>query len=171
MASHIQKPIGLRPNIKLGQIFLIDEQVVDDQISFAELTKKDTVLEIGPGLGALTIKMSKLANKVIAIEYDKRLYLYLKKLVPKNVELIYGDARTIVETTATSTSMYTLADLEVDIIVEYSNQTFSDATGKIFSSSFYTSEIGLRLREKLATGLDPGIYSADSPYRPLPIFM
>jgi hypothetical protein len=81
-----------------------------------------------------------------------------------DAQLMYGDARTIVETTATSTSIFTLADLDSDIIVEYSNQTFSDSQGQIFTSNFYSNEIGLRLREKLITGADPGIYSSNSPY-------
>ncbi|MFX0184150.1 MAG: FtsX-like permease family protein [Candidatus Hodarchaeota archaeon] len=81
-----------------------------------------------------------------------------------DAQLIYGDARTIVETTATSTSMYTLADLDADFIVEYSNQTFSDSQGIIFSSNFYSGEIGTRLREQLITGSNPGVYSTDSPY-------
>ncbi len=90
--SMLLKSLGIRPNLKLGQVFLINERIVDEQINFADITKKDTVLEIGPGLGVLTTKLSKLAQKVIAIEYDKKLFSYLKDILAENVELIYGDA-------------------------------------------------------------------------------
>ena len=90
--SRIMKSCGIKPNMKLGQNFLIDEKIAEDQINHANITKNDTVLEIGPGLGVLTSKLAKLAKSVIAIEYDKRLYSYLKTMVPENVELINGDA-------------------------------------------------------------------------------
>jgi 16S rRNA (adenine1518-N6/adenine1519-N6)-dimethyltransferase len=90
--NNILKSMGLEPNKRLGQSFLIDEHVVDDQIAFANLTKADIVLEIGPGLGILTNKLAEHVRKVIGIEYDKKLYSYLKTEVPGNVEIIHGDA-------------------------------------------------------------------------------
>ena len=71
---------------------MIDEHIVADQIAFANLTKADIVLEIGPGLGILTTKLADHVRKVIGIEYDKKLYSYLKTEMPGNVEIIHGDA-------------------------------------------------------------------------------
>ena len=88
----ILKTLDIKPNLKLGQIFLINERIVEEQICHANLSKQDRVLEIGPGLGILTTKLAARVNKVYAIEYDNRLYSYLKKIVPGNVELILGDA-------------------------------------------------------------------------------
>jgi 16S rRNA (adenine1518-N6/adenine1519-N6)-dimethyltransferase len=83
--------LGIRPNSKLGQVFLANEKVVKNQIEFAKLNKNDVVLEIGPGLGILTTKLASVAKKVVAVELDKKLYKFLKKIVPDNVDLILGD--------------------------------------------------------------------------------
>jgi 16S rRNA (adenine1518-N6/adenine1519-N6)-dimethyltransferase len=88
----ILQTLNIRPRIRLGQVFLADSQVVKKQIEFAELSKKDIVLEIGPGLGVLTHGLAKQAGKVIAVEYDKILYSFLKSQVADNVELIQKDA-------------------------------------------------------------------------------
>jgi 16S rRNA (adenine1518-N6/adenine1519-N6)-dimethyltransferase len=92
--SNILKSLDIRPNLKLGQIFLINEKIVDAQIHSANITPTDVVLEIGPGLGILTGKLAELSKKVIAIEFDKRLCSYLRSVLPENVELIHGDAIT-----------------------------------------------------------------------------
>jgi ABC-type antimicrobial peptide transport system permease subunit len=119
----------------------------------------DTVIEGSPYEIRMDFRGSITDNQIEALRQE-----FASNPKISDAQLIYGDARTVVETTATSTSMYTLADLDTEIIVEYSNQTLSDSQGQIFSSDFYSSEIGLRLREKLITGSNPGIYSADSPY-------
>jgi 16S rRNA (adenine1518-N6/adenine1519-N6)-dimethyltransferase len=77
---------------KLGQNFLIDEKVAQREIKYADITKDDIVLEIGPGKGILTKLLANSAKKVIAIEIDKNLINNLKKSIPSNVELIYGDS-------------------------------------------------------------------------------
>jgi 16S rRNA (adenine1518-N6/adenine1519-N6)-dimethyltransferase len=90
--SKILKDLGIKPNRNLGQNFLINDDLAQDQINFANLNKTDTVLEIGSGLGILTEKLAARAGKVIAIEYDKKLSSYLENEMPDNVELIYDDA-------------------------------------------------------------------------------
>ena len=60
------------------------------------MTKNDTVLEIGPGIGTLTIKLAEEAKKVIAIEQDTAIFNILSERLENegidNVELINGDA-------------------------------------------------------------------------------
>ncbi|MBR0132309.1 MAG: 16S rRNA (adenine(1518)-N(6)/adenine(1519)-N(6))-dimethyltransferase RsmA [Lachnospiraceae bacterium] len=58
---------------KFGQNFLIDSHVLDKIISAAEITKEDTVLEIGPGIGTMTQALCEAAKQVIAVEIDKNL--------------------------------------------------------------------------------------------------
>ena len=58
---------------KFGQNFLIDAHVLDKIISAAEITKEDTVLEIGPGIGTMTQALCEAAKLVIAVEIDKNL--------------------------------------------------------------------------------------------------
>jgi len=76
----------------LGQHFLVDKKIIDDEIYFAHLQKKDVVLEIGPGKGALTLPLSNIVSNVIAIEKDIKLYNYLTTIAPRNVMLIHADA-------------------------------------------------------------------------------
>jgi 16S rRNA (adenine1518-N6/adenine1519-N6)-dimethyltransferase len=88
----LTKKLGIQPNLKLGQVFLKDEDIAKLQVEYANLLNSDTVLEIGPGFGILTRNLAKQAGSVIAIEYDKKLFNYLTSQMPKNVELILGDA-------------------------------------------------------------------------------
>ena len=75
---------------KLGQNFLIDKKVAEREVKYANISKNDVVLEIGPGKGILTQILAEKAKKVIAIEIDKNL---IDKLdLPENVELINKDA-------------------------------------------------------------------------------
>ena len=63
---------------RFGQNFLIDMHVLDKIISAAGITKEDTVLEIGPGIGSMTQYLCENAGKVIAVEIDKVLIPILK---------------------------------------------------------------------------------------------
>jgi len=84
---------NLRPNRTLGQNFLIVPDIIERNVKRAELSEKDTVLEIGPGLGVLTDELSKKAGKVYAIEADSRMIEILQREYSwPNVELIKGDA-------------------------------------------------------------------------------
>jgi len=85
-------PKDLKFNNKLGQHILLDEDIIARQIGYADIEKGDTVLEIGPGTGALTFPLAEAAEKVVAIEQDKQFYDYLRERIPDNVELILGDA-------------------------------------------------------------------------------
>lgn len=89
------KPNGLKLDKRKGQHILKDKNIIKRQIDYAKLSKSDTVLEIGPGLGALTFELSEKSKKVVAIEKDRKLYSHLKDKVPKNVELINADAMKI----------------------------------------------------------------------------
>lgn len=63
---------------KFGQNFLIDSHVLDKIVRAAEITKEDTVLEIGPGIGTLTQYLCENAKHCIAVEIDKNLIPILK---------------------------------------------------------------------------------------------
>ncbi|MBA3047922.1 ribosomal RNA small subunit methyltransferase A [Patescibacteria group bacterium] len=67
------KLYNIKPARSKGQNFLINEDVYDKLIEAADLTKDDTVLEVGPGLGFLTAKLAQKAKKVIAVELDDKL--------------------------------------------------------------------------------------------------
>ncbi|MCG3150187.1 MAG: Ribosomal RNA small subunit methyltransferase A [Verrucomicrobiae bacterium] len=83
--------LDLRPSKALGQNFLIDGNVLEIIAREADVRSQETILEIGPGLGALTVKLADRADKVIAIEKDGRLANFIRQRYPE-VELIHGDA-------------------------------------------------------------------------------
>ena len=87
---------GIKLNKNLGQNYLIDKNKRDQIINFGNLNKNDVVLEIGTGIGTLTLELAKKAKKVIAIEQDKNIANILQKRLEKekidNVELINDDA-------------------------------------------------------------------------------
>jgi 16S rRNA (adenine1518-N6/adenine1519-N6)-dimethyltransferase len=88
----IFKKYGTKPLKYLGQNFLIDKSVLEKIINAADLKSDDIVLEVGPGLGALTIELVKRIRKVIAIEKDKTMYQILQKILNvKNAKLINAD--------------------------------------------------------------------------------
>lgn len=98
MASLISKNFKkykIRPSKKLGQNFLIDKSVLRKIIGAADLSPEDIILEIGPGLGILTIELAKRTNRVIAIEKDETLHRILEGILKgrniKNVKLINAD--------------------------------------------------------------------------------
>ena len=83
--------LGIRPSKALGQNFLIDGNILRIILREADVRRDETVLEIGPGLGALTEKLLDQAKCVVAIEKDARLCDYLRPKFPA-LELIEGDA-------------------------------------------------------------------------------
>ncbi len=70
--------MGVNPSKKLGQNFLIDENVARWIVDQLEISQGDTVVEVGPGTGALTEHVVDMADKVILIEFDARLAEGLK---------------------------------------------------------------------------------------------
>jgi len=59
---------GLKAKKGLGQHFLIDEAALESIVSAAELSPEDVVIEVGPGLGILTIELARRAGKVNLIQ-------------------------------------------------------------------------------------------------------
>lgn len=83
---------GLRANKRLGQNFLINEQIIKEIIEKSNINENDTVLEIGPGLGSLTKELIKNAKKVIAVELDENMVNILKaRFDNQNLEIINDD--------------------------------------------------------------------------------
>ncbi len=91
--NYLLKKYSLRPSKGLGQNFLIDKNALKKIIRASQINKKDIVLEIGPGLGALTKEIAKKAKKVIAIEKDPKIVNILEEALKdfKNVEIIQAD--------------------------------------------------------------------------------
>jgi len=85
---------GLRPSKQYSQNFLIVHAPIRKMIEAAQLTKEDTVVEIGPGFGVLTMEVASLVKKVVAFEIERRLEKYWEEKIKEfsNVEIVWGDA-------------------------------------------------------------------------------
>ncbi|MEK7659493.1 MAG: 16S rRNA (adenine(1518)-N(6)/adenine(1519)-N(6))-dimethyltransferase RsmA [Patescibacteria group bacterium] len=85
--------LSITPKKSLGQNFLVNPRILDKIVAAAEITKEDIVLEVGPGTGNLTKKLAEKAEKVIAIEKDRRLVPILNQQLSanSNVEIINED--------------------------------------------------------------------------------
>ncbi|MFX0125691.1 MAG: ABC transporter permease, partial [Candidatus Hodarchaeota archaeon] len=90
--------------------------------------------------------------------------LFLEHPWVSDSQILYGNARTVVQQSGGSTTIYTPAYLEAEIRVEYSNETHGGSYGLLYSKELYYSEIGANIREWLITGSDPDIYTNTSPY-------
>ena len=71
--SEILNKFGLTAQKRYGQNFLIDSNILEKIVASAGITKEDTVLEIGPGIGTLTQHLAEAAKKVICVEIDKNM--------------------------------------------------------------------------------------------------
>lgn len=89
----LAKEHGIIPKKSLGQNFLLYETPVFQLIKAANISKKDIVVEIGPGLGILTKHLVNSAKKVIAIEKDEKLAEILKEELKDadNLEVVTKD--------------------------------------------------------------------------------
>lgn len=84
---------GLRPQKRLGQHFLIDRTVLQRLLAAAEISSTDTVVEVGAGIGTITVELAKKAKEVYAVEIDKNLIPILKSHINdfKSVNVIQED--------------------------------------------------------------------------------
>ncbi|MBQ9437046.1 MAG: 16S rRNA (adenine(1518)-N(6)/adenine(1519)-N(6))-dimethyltransferase RsmA [Lachnospiraceae bacterium] len=87
------KERGLAANKGLGQNFLLDERVLDRIAEVSEVSFSDSVLEIGPGPGALTERLVQRAGRVVAIELDRGMCGFLAEHFNgcKNLEIVHED--------------------------------------------------------------------------------
>jgi 16S rRNA (adenine1518-N6/adenine1519-N6)-dimethyltransferase len=94
VVAEILERHGLHLTRALGQHFLVDGNVLARLLDAADLTGRDTVLEIGPGIGTLTEELCARAGRVVAVEMDRRLLAVLDETLGSrpNLEVIAGDA-------------------------------------------------------------------------------
>ena len=87
------REIGVSPVKSLGQNFLHDKNLARWIVEQSKIGPKDFVVEIGPGLGALTEFALEKGARVLAIEKDKRLVEFLsKRFASQKIEFVHGDA-------------------------------------------------------------------------------
>ncbi|HEV3213923.1 MAG TPA: 16S rRNA (adenine(1518)-N(6)/adenine(1519)-N(6))-dimethyltransferase RsmA [Acidimicrobiales bacterium] len=90
LASH-----GLTPSKALGQHFLIDPNTARRIARLAGVGPSDRVLEVGPGLGSLTLALLETGAEVTAVEVDPRLAAVVAEVTGGRCEVVVGDARDV----------------------------------------------------------------------------
>jgi 16S rRNA (adenine1518-N6/adenine1519-N6)-dimethyltransferase len=146
---------GIRPKKKLGQNFLIDVNVLRKIITAANVGPEDGVIEIGPGIGALTEGLMAAAKKVVAYEIDQRFIEILENELPRrdNLKIAAKD--------------FLKADLDEDLewltdcarILVVSNLPYYITTPIIFrllKSVLQASEFYLMVQKEVGTRLTAG---------------
>ena len=136
---------------RLGQNFLIDSEVIEDIIDYADISPTDTVIEIGPGVGFVTEQLVKHAKKVIAIELDEEAIEELKKLDCDNLEIIHNDIlKTDISALTSDEKVKIVANIPYYItapIISHLLGEIDDLTNKNRNS---ISEIVLMVQEEVA---------------------
>lgn len=91
--KYLLDTFNIDPKKSLGQNFLHDPQALEKIVATADIAPTDTVLEVGPGTGALTVHLAQSAARVIAVEIDDRLIPVLEKQLCdfSNVEILHAD--------------------------------------------------------------------------------
>lgn len=92
---HLCKKYGLAPSKRYGQNYLIDESVIAAILAAADLKSDDTVIEVGPGFGVLTLALAERAGRVVSFEIEKKLEPYwsdkIKNEKISNLEIVWGN--------------------------------------------------------------------------------
>lgn len=95
----LSQTVGIRPTKQRGQNFVTDANTVRRIVRAAQLQSTDTVVEIGPGLGSLTLGLLDVVNRVVAVEIDDQLAAALPDTIAEfapefadRFELVHADA-------------------------------------------------------------------------------
>ncbi len=93
VVRQVLQELAFRPRKALGQNFLIDRNILDLIMDAAGVQPTDAVLEIGPGLGAITGRLVESARRVVAVEKDEQLHAFLQTQFAQaaNFQLILAD--------------------------------------------------------------------------------
>jgi 16S rRNA (adenine1518-N6/adenine1519-N6)-dimethyltransferase len=116
----LAESLGVVPTKKLGQNFVTDPNTIRKIVASAKLVSNETVVEIGPGLGSLTLGLLEAADHVIAVEIDSKMAAAIEQTVAKRApgrkfSLVTQDAMKVTELPAEPTAL--VANLPYNISV------------------------------------------------------
>lgn len=91
--TDLLRKYNISPKKSLGQNFLVSETALEQIVNAAQISPDGAVLEVGPGLGSLTVYLARAARLVVAVELDDRLLPVLGEVLADypNVQLVHGD--------------------------------------------------------------------------------
>ena len=121
---HVADRLGIRPAKRLGQNFVIDQGTIRRIVALAELRPDDVVLEVGPGIGSLTLGLLGAARLVIAVEVDPALARELPRTVADRapglagrLEVVAADALSLTGAPAGQAPTALVANLPYNVAV------------------------------------------------------
>jgi 16S rRNA (adenine1518-N6/adenine1519-N6)-dimethyltransferase len=129
--KNLCKKYGFAPGKKYGQNFLINPEPAEKMVMAAGIAKGDTVVEIGPGFGALTFALAEKAKQVIAFEIEKKLMPYWEEKIKthKNIKIVWGNVLRNPEAVSERGEYKLVANLPYQITSE-AIRTFLEAKNK-----------------------------------------
>ena len=157
---------GLSASKKLGQHFLTDRNILNKVIRTAEVKPEDVILEVGSGLGGMTLALAEKANRVLTVEIDSRLVEQLKKKVSalSNIKVIEGDILKI-----HFDLLFREAGKPLKVVANLPYQISTPLLFRFIESKKFFSSFTLMLQRELAERIvaSPG----GKAYGPLSIYM
>ena len=139
--------LGIQPTKKLGQNFVIDANTVRRIVKAAKVTG-GTVVEVGPGLGSLTLGLLETGASVVAVEIDKRLAAQLPLTVAElqpgaNLTVVTADAMKVTELPGDPTTLVANLpyNISVPVLLHFLEHFPSIATGLVMVQA----EVGYRI--------------------------
>lgn len=156
---------GLTPRKRWGQHFLVDRNILSKVIRTAGLEKGDVVLEIGPGLGEMTLALARQVKKVIAVEIDRKLVKILQEKTAEfsNIMVIEGDALKI-----SFEQLYHQEDQQLKVVANLPYQISTPVLFRFIESRDLFSSLILMLQREVAERMTASPGGKD--YGPLSIF-
>jgi 16S rRNA (adenine1518-N6/adenine1519-N6)-dimethyltransferase len=125
----LAEKLDIRPTKKLGQNFVIDPNTIRRIVSAANLNPDDLVVEIGPGLGSLTLGILEIVPRAIAVEIDDRLAAELPSTIAKHapdkkLDLVVADALKVTELPGEPTALVANLpyNISVPVLFHFMNQ-------------------------------------------------
>jgi 16S rRNA (adenine1518-N6/adenine1519-N6)-dimethyltransferase len=140
--------LGIQPTKKLGQNFVIDANTVRRIVKAAGVRRGDSVVEVGPGLGSLTLGLTEVGASVVAVEIDARLATQLPLTVAQlqpdaDLTVVTHDALTITELPGTPTTLVANLPYNVSVpVLLHFLEHFRDITSGLV---MVQAEVGQRI--------------------------
>jgi 16S rRNA (adenine1518-N6/adenine1519-N6)-dimethyltransferase len=156
---------GLTPRKRWGQHFLVDRNILSKVLRTAELENGDVILEIGPGLGEMTLALARQVKKVIAVEIDRKLVKILQEKTAdfSNIMVIEGDVlKTGIE------QLYRQGHQQLKVVANLPYQISTPLLFRFIESKQLFSTLTLMLQREVAERMIASPGGKD--YGPLSIF-
>jgi 16S rRNA (adenine1518-N6/adenine1519-N6)-dimethyltransferase len=153
--------LGIQPTKKLGQNFVIDGNTVRRIVAASGVSKGETVVEVGPGLGSLTLGLLEAGASVVAVEIDRRLAAQLPLTVEQlqpgaDLTVVTQDAMTVTELPGAPTAF--VANLPYNISVPVLLHFLEHFPGIDKALVMVQAEVG----QRIAAGPGSKIYGSPS---------